>query len=383
MPRPRATKKATTKATPRRKAKSTKRQQASQLEVLTQAREYFGKKYDGQVIVMDELDNTVPGYVSSQSLALDWIIGNDGFPMSRIFDVSSDEGGGKSTLLDHVGAEVQRRGGHVWLWDTENARDNRYQEKIGVVRKCAGQILSHTMEDGFALMIDLVNWHNENDPGRPGVILWDTPAGTPTRAEVDPEKKSERFGPAKIIRSQLRTLNQQLQQGMWMLGVSNQTYMGQMQSGQTYKAVYGGGGIPFYSSVRLQLSHVSKFWRTGSDAQLGLPPVGQTMWCKCIKNRVSAPWRSRKLCVHFGEGFNNTHEIFHTLLGAGAMSNASGWCRFDEDSVPYLTAVHSTAFQASADQGGHMKLDELVREKPELWPLLIRAYHECLAMEPR
>ena len=373
-----ATKAATKKATPARKA-DTKAKLATQLEVMTQAHAHFsGGKHADRLVVMDALDNTVPGFVSTQSLALDWVTGNGGLPQSRVIDITSDEGGGKSTIADHVMAEVQRLGGHAYLWDTENARDVHYQKKIGIKRSRAGQIVCHTMEDGFEFMIDLISWHNEHDPTRPGVIVWDTPAATPTRNEADPEKTNERFGPAKIIRGQLRTLNQQLQQGRWMLFVVNQTYMGTSPGGQSFKAAYGGGGIPYYSSCRLQISHPSKFWRTTAEKELGLPPVGQTAWVKCIKNRVSPPWRSKQICIHFGEGISNGFEIFHTLLGAGCITSKSGWCRFDPAFDEKLAEMLPGAFQASATQGGHIPFEQTVRQIPGMWERLIDVYSEVM-----
>ena len=363
-----ATKKATKKASPKVRTPTPKKQ-ASQLQVLTQAREHFGKKYPDQIRLMSELDNTVPGYVSTQSLALDWIIGNNGAPMSRIVDASGDEGVGKSTVGDHLMAQMQAIGGHAWLWDTENARDDRYQEKVGIVRKRAGQILSHTLEDGFEVMIDLLTWHLANDPDRPGIILWDTPAGTPTRAEADPEKKDERFGPAKLIRGNIRKLNQILQQTKWILCVINQTYMGQNMSGQTYKAVYGGGGIPFYSSVRLSLGYVSQFWRTSTDKEMKLPPIGQTVWVKCIKSRVSIPHRSKQICILFGEGIDNTWEIFNTLVGAGCIKQAGGWYGFDPDYNLELATKYPDKWQ-----GGFMALKEMIKVRPEMWGDLMRVY---------
>jgi len=374
-PTKKATKKATKKVTPKRRSKPSSKTRATQLQVMTQAREHFA----GKIIIMGELDNTVPGYISTQSLALDWMIGNTGLPQSRIIDITADEGCGKSTIGDHVMAEVQRQDGHAYLWDTENARDNVYQETIGIARKRAGQIGAHTMEEGFETMIDLVSWHNEHDPKRPGVIVWDTPAGTPTQNEVDPKAKSERYGPAKIIRSYLRKLNQQLQQGCWMLFICNQTYSGQSQGGMSYKAAYGGGGIPYYASVRIQLSHPSKFWRTGRDKELGLPPLGQTIWAKCLKNRVAAPWKSKKICIHFGQGVNNTWEVFQTLVGSGVLESKSGWCSVDPDHYPELHALIPKSFQASVDQGGHLVLEKLITETPELWPLLLTTYQEIMS----
>jgi recombination protein RecA len=370
------TKKKTKKATPKRKASTSLAKRSTQLQVMTQAREHF----DGKIILMGELDNTVPGFVSTQCLALDWICGR-GLPQSRIVDITSDEGCGKSTFGDHIMTEIQRIGGHAYLWDTENARSDDYQARIGMIRRRAGQIEAQTMEDGFETMIELVAWHNEVDPDRPGVIVWDTPAGTPTRNEVDPKATDERFGPAKLIRSYLRKLNQHLKRGRWMLFVCNQTYQGQGPSGRSYKAAYGGGGIPYYSSVRLNLSHPSKFWRTDGDKALGLPPVGQTVWAKCVKNRVAMPWRSRQICIHFGEGVSNSWEVFHTLRGFGVIQSKSGWCRFDPDGWPKLAEKYPKPFQAS-DQSGHMALEQLIRERPELWVDLLHVYRGIMLNLP-
>jgi recombination protein RecA len=366
-----ATKKATKKASPKRKSTSSPAKRATQLQVLTQVHQYFAdhKKFKGQLIRMDELDNTVPGYVSTQSLALDWIAGNGGLPMSRVVDISGDEGTGKSTFGDHIMSEVQRIGGHAYLWDPENARDNRYQKQLGIARARAGQITSHTMEDGFELMIELLEQYLINDPERPGIILWDTPAGTPTRKEADADEKDERFGPAKIIRGYLRKLNQLLMQTKWILCVINQTYRGTMQSGQTYKAVYGGGGVPFYSSCRLEISHVSRFWRSDTDKTRGMPPMGQTAWVRNIKNRCGMPWRSRQICVEFGQGIDNYWTVFDTLKGFGGIEVSGGWCAFDPSCFPELAKAVPKKWQ-----GSHHGLKLFVAENPDVWPMLIDAY---------
>jgi recombination protein RecA len=368
-----ATKAATRKATPKRKSKTSPAKRASQLEVMTRARAHFGssKQFGEQLIVMDELDNTVPGFVSTQSLALDYICGNGGVPQSRIVDATGDEGVGKSTFGDHLMAEVQRIGGHSYLWDTENARDVHYQKRIGIVRRKSGQITSPTMEDGFELMIQLIAWHNEHDQGRPGIIVWDTPAGTPTRAEANPDLKDEMMGPAKLIRSYLRKLNQELMRSRWILCVINQTYLGRSQSGQAFKAAYGGGGIPYYSSVRLSFSHPSKQWASASAKEMKLPPVGQLVWVNCVKNRVSMPHRSRQIYIEFGHGIDNTYEVFNELHGAGCIALSGSWYSFDADGWPELAERWPKSWQ-----GGWHALAALCKEDHELWVALLKAYHE-------
>lgn len=372
-----ATKKATKAATPKRVGSSgeAKVKAATQLETLLLARDHMrtiGKgKFKDATIVMDEIDNTVPGYISTQSLALNWIVGNGGVPMTRIMDVTGEEGTGKSTIGDHLMAEVQRRGGHAWLWDTENARDNRYQEKIGIARKRAGQIDIDNLEDGFEYMIELLGWHVQNDQKRPGILLWDTPAGTPTRAELDPEKKGERFGPAKIIRAHLRTLNQLLHRSNWIFVIINQTYMGQRPNGDTYRAAYGGGGIPFYASTRLEITHPSKQWRSKAEKEMGLPPIGQTVWVKAIKNRVGSPHRARQIFIKYGQGIDNSWDLFHHLCGAGLIVTSGSWYTFDRAYDAALAAKYPFKWQ-----GGEWGLEAKMVEHPELFADLVTAYEQ-------
>jgi RecA/RadA recombinase len=370
----RATKPATKKAGPKRAKTVAPKKRATQLQVMAQAQSYFQghKKFGGQLQMMDALDNTVPGYVSSRSLALDWVVGNRGYPQSRVIAISGDEGTGKSTIGDQAMAEVQRQGGHAYLWDPENARDNRYQKKLGIARSSAGQILSHALEDGFEVMIEILNWHINNDPERPGIIVWDTPAGSPTRAELDPEKTDERFGPAKLIRSYLRKLNQSLLQTRWLLFVVNQTYRGQSPSGQTYKAVFGGGGIPFYSSCSLEIGWAKpgRVWRTSTDQARGLPPLGQVVYIKSTKNRCCPPYRNRTMFIEYGQGIDNYWTVYEMLKGSGAIScGQGGWNVFDSDFSAELAAAVPKKWQS-----GHHGLKQFVAEDPNVWPLLIEAY---------
>lgn len=382
---PRATKKAkkaTKRATKTKPQKGEPKQRAAtQEQVLARAGEYMNAKYKRSVITrMDELDTTVAGWVSTQSLAIDWVcdpLKGRGLPLGRIVDITGDEGTGKSTLGDHLMAEFQRRKWHAYLWDKEGARDSTYQKKIGIVRSKAGQLYADYMEEGFDAMTDLIAWHVANDPERPGVMVWDTPAGTPTLNELDDSKKNERMGPAKIIKTKLRRLVGTLAKSKWLLFIVNQTYMGQSPSGMMFKVAYGGSGIPYFASVRLNIGYVSPFWRTAGDKELKLPPIGQTAYVKCIKNRVAPPHHSRQIAIHFGQGINNTWDVFNTLDGAGLIkSSGNGWYSFDD---PELTALHANKWQ-----GGHLGLDALVAAHPQrdaLWGKLLENY--TLVTQPR
>ena len=72
------------------------------------------------------------GAVSTGSLALDLALGIGGLPRGRIVEVFGPESSGKTTLVYHVIAEAQRRGGVCAFIDAEHAMDPAYAKAIGV-----------------------------------------------------------------------------------------------------------------------------------------------------------------------------------------------------------------------------------------------------------
>src|SRR3982074_222088 len=72
------------------------------------------------------------GAVSTGSLTLDIALGVGGLPRGRVGEVFGPESSGKTTLVYHVIAEAQRRGGICAFIDAEHAMDPAYAKRIGV-----------------------------------------------------------------------------------------------------------------------------------------------------------------------------------------------------------------------------------------------------------
>ena len=70
--------------------------------------------------------------ISTGSLSLDLALGIGGLPRGRIVEVFGPESSGKTTLVYHVIAEAQRRGGICAFIDAEHAMDPQYAKRIGV-----------------------------------------------------------------------------------------------------------------------------------------------------------------------------------------------------------------------------------------------------------
>ncbi len=96
---------------------------------LGQIERQFGK---GSVMRMSDAAQVSVGAVSTGSLSLDLALGIGGLPRGRIVEVFGPESSGKTTLVYHVIAEAQRRGGICAFIDAEHSMDPTYARRIGV-----------------------------------------------------------------------------------------------------------------------------------------------------------------------------------------------------------------------------------------------------------
>ena len=70
--------------------------------------------------------------VPTGSLSLDIALGVGGVPKGRIIEIYGPESSGKTTVVLHMVAEVQKRGGIAGFIDAEHALDPVYAKNIGV-----------------------------------------------------------------------------------------------------------------------------------------------------------------------------------------------------------------------------------------------------------
>src|ERR1700710_1079120 len=96
---------------------------------LGQIERQFGK---GSVMKMNDQAAVAIGAISPGSLTLDIALGVGGLPRGRVIELFGPESSGKTTLVYHVIAEAQRRGGICAFIDAEHSMDPQYARKIGV-----------------------------------------------------------------------------------------------------------------------------------------------------------------------------------------------------------------------------------------------------------
>src|SRR5918992_1676390 len=97
---------------------------------LTQIQRQFG---EGSIMKMGDENAAVRvSAIPTGALSLDLALGVGGLPQGRIVEVFGPESSGKTTLVYHVLAEAQKRGGICAFIDAEHAMDPSYARRIGV-----------------------------------------------------------------------------------------------------------------------------------------------------------------------------------------------------------------------------------------------------------
>lgn len=132
--------------------------------------------------------------VETPLIALDCLLGG-GLPLGAILEVFGPNASGKSSFMYETLGNFQRQypDGVAFIIDTETSTDDSRLRQLGVDPMRAPRMGAATLEDGFEQINKIIRKmiDDERYTGFPVMILWDTIASAPTRAQV---KSGEMYG---------------------------------------------------------------------------------------------------------------------------------------------------------------------------------------------
>lgn len=309
----------------------------------------------------------VKNRVSTRSIALDFALqpnaqGASGLPFGRLVEVFGAEQTGKTTITDHVIAEVQSMGGVAAVLDSEFKKDRNYSEALGVdtSKLIAIEPPRKTVESVIeTVRRSTQHWIDEGLQGTPLVIVVDSIAGLPTAEEMDNPTTKQPGVASRELRRAMRQLTQLVARAQCLLLVTNQQYekIGVFSPTPGVKrSTYGGGGIRYHASIRMELI------RTGTLKASNGTPVGIEVLCKIIKNQMGAP-ADCAFAVEWGKGVNNAWSVLERLKDHRYVTSGGGWSTFSAQGHPQFRW-----------QGGWQGLSQAFAENPELWNLMAGIY---------
>jgi recombination protein RecA len=307
----------------------------------------------GSVMRMSDSAQVSVGAVSTGSLSLDLALGIGGLPRGRIVEIYGPESSGKTTLVYHVIAEAQRRGGICAFIDAEHAMDPQYARRIGVNVDELLVSQPDTGEQALEIAEMLIR------SGALDVIAIDSVAALVPKAEIDGEMGDSHVGlQARLMSQALRKLAGTLNRTDTICIFTNQLRekIGVMFGNP--ETTPGGRALKFYASVRLDIRRIETL-KEGTDA------IGNRTRVKVVKNKVAPPFKQAEFDIMFGTGISWEGTVMDAALERKLVQKSGSYFSFEEDRLGQ----------------GRMNANAFLREHPDVCDRIVRKIQDDLGVD--
>ncbi len=292
------------------------------MKALGMAMDSIRKQYgDGSIMKLGESKNQTIEVVPTGALSLDVALGVGGLPRGRIVEIYGPEASGKTTLAQHVAAEVQKLGGIAAIVDAEHAMDPEYARALGV--NVDELLISQpdTGEQALEITEQLVR------SGAVDLVIVDSVAALVPKAEIEGEMGDSLPGlQARLMSQALRKLTAVVSKTRTIVIFINQL---RQKIGVMYgnpETTTGGNALKFYASIRLDIRRIETLKKDGSE-------YGNRVKVKVAKNKVAPPFRIAEFDIIYGEGINSTGCILDVGTELGVVKRSGAWYSYKDERI--------------------------------------------------
>ena len=299
----------------------TKDELAGKNKAAALAIEQIRSKYgENSIMKFGEAGQMQVDAIPTGSISLDIALGK-GVPRGRIIEIFGPEASGKTTLSQHIIAEVQKQGGIAAFVDAEHALDPDYARKIGI--NVDELLISQpdTGEQALEILETLVR-SNAVD-----VVVVDSVAALVPKAEIEGEMGQSHMGlQARLMSQALRKLTGIVSKTSTIVIFINQT---RQKIGVVFgnpETTTGGMALKFYSSVRIEV-------RRRAQIKQADRIIGNRVKVKVVKNKVAAPFKTTEFDIMYNEGISIPGDTLDTGVAHQIINKSGNTYTFGEEKL--------------------------------------------------
>jgi recombination protein RecA len=256
--------------------------------------------------------------IPTGALSLDLALGVGGVPRGRVIEIFGPESSGKTTLVYHIIAEAQARGGVCAFVDAEHAIDPVYARRIGVNTDELLVSQPDYGEQALEIVDVLVR------SGAVDVVAIDSVAALTPRVELEGQMGETQVGlQARLMSQALRKLTGNLNRAKTVCLFTNQI---REKIGVTFgspETQPGGRALKFYSSQRLDIRRIETL-KEGTEA------VGNRVRVKVAKNKVAPPFKQAEFDIEYGDGISHEGCLLDLALEHDLVTKSGSFFSYGE-----------------------------------------------------
>jgi recombination protein RecA len=295
---------------------------AERTKALGLALDSIKKQYgDGSIMRLGDSRHGQIETVPTGALSLDVALGVGGLPRGRIVEIYGPESSGKTTLAQHIAAEVQKMGGIAAIVDAEHAMDPEYSRALGV--NVDELLISQpdTGEQALEITEQLVR------SGAVDLVIVDSVAALVPKAEIEGEMGDSLPGlQARLMSQALRKLTAVVSKTRSIVLFINQL---RQKIGVMYgnpETTTGGNALKFYASVRLDIRKIETLKKDNTE-------VGNRVKVKIVKNKVAPPFRTAEFDIIYGKGINTAGCILDLATELEIVKKSGTWFSYKDERI--------------------------------------------------
>ena len=305
----------TNKAEAKAAEKAAKAKTAALDAAKTQIEREFGA---GSLMTLSGDDALTVDTIPTGALSLDLALGVGGVPRGRVVEIFGPESSGKTTLVYHIMAEAQARGGVCAFIDAEHALDPIYARRIGLNTDELLVSQPDYGEQALEIVDVLVR------SGAVDVVAVDSVAALTPRVELEGQMGETQVGlQARLMSQALRKLTGNLNRAKTVCLFTNQI---REKIGVTFgspETQPGGRALKFYSSQRLDIRRIETL-KEGTEA------VGNRVRVKVAKNKVASPFKQAEFDIEYGVGISHEGCLLDLALEHDLVTKSGSFFSYGE-----------------------------------------------------